>query len=160
VIVLSFVVIAVPIKLRLNHVLVYSQPVFEGTCSHISLGKHSQITFLRTFGSRRPPTAVVACVAQMSSWVGPSGSRLSAFVWGAYISFLCQRKDHKHKITKSTYYPSPISNFPSLCYSPLLCVLTPCNCIFTLAFLWKIFINTLLFYFILTNKPSTRWRHR
>jgi hypothetical protein len=56
VIVLSFVVIAVPVKLRLNHALVYSQSDFEGTCSHISLGKHSQITFLRTFGSRRPPT--------------------------------------------------------------------------------------------------------
>jgi hypothetical protein len=55
-IVLSFVMIAVPVKLRLNHVLVYSQSVFEGTCSHISLGRHSQITFLRTFGSRRPPT--------------------------------------------------------------------------------------------------------
>jgi hypothetical protein len=49
-------VITVPVKLRLNHVLVYSQSDFEGTCSHISLGKHSQITFLRTFGSRRPPT--------------------------------------------------------------------------------------------------------
>jgi hypothetical protein len=28
----------------------------EDTCSHISLGKHCQIMFLRTFGSRRPPT--------------------------------------------------------------------------------------------------------
>jgi hypothetical protein len=41
VIVLSFVVIAVPVKLRLNHALVYSQSNFEGTCSHLSLGKHS-----------------------------------------------------------------------------------------------------------------------
>jgi hypothetical protein len=56
VIVLSFVVIAVPVKLRLDHVLVYSQSDFEGTCSYISLGKHSQITFLRTFRSGRPPT--------------------------------------------------------------------------------------------------------
>jgi hypothetical protein len=30
--------------------------VFEGTCSCIILQKHCQITFLRTFGSRRPPT--------------------------------------------------------------------------------------------------------
>jgi hypothetical protein len=59
VIVLSFVVIAVPVKLRLNHALVYSQSGFEGTCSHISLGKHGQITFLRTFGSRRPPTIAI-----------------------------------------------------------------------------------------------------
>jgi hypothetical protein len=28
----------------------------EDTCSHISLGKYCQIMFLRTFGSRRPPT--------------------------------------------------------------------------------------------------------
>jgi hypothetical protein len=28
----------------------------EGTCSWITLQKHCQITFLRTFGSRRPPT--------------------------------------------------------------------------------------------------------
>ena len=28
----------------------------EGTCSHNPLGKHCQIMFLRTFGSRRPPT--------------------------------------------------------------------------------------------------------
>jgi hypothetical protein len=63
VIVLSFVVIVVPVKLRLNHVLVCSQSVFEGTCSHISLGKHSQITFLRTFGSRRPPTGRVSTTA-------------------------------------------------------------------------------------------------
>jgi hypothetical protein len=62
VIVLSFVVIAVPVKLRLNHVLVYSQSDFEGTCSHISLRKHSQITFLRTFGSRRPPTMSIGDV--------------------------------------------------------------------------------------------------
>jgi hypothetical protein len=53
-------VIAVPVKLHLNHALVYSQSDFEGTCSHISLGKHSQIMFLRTFGSRRPPTGL-AC---------------------------------------------------------------------------------------------------
>jgi hypothetical protein len=52
-------VIVVPVKLRLNHVLVYSQSDFDGTCSHISLGKHSQITFLRTFGSRRPPTVTI-----------------------------------------------------------------------------------------------------
>jgi hypothetical protein len=51
--------IAVPVKLRLSHVLVYLQSVFEGTCSHISLGRHSQITFLRTFGSRRPPTVIL-----------------------------------------------------------------------------------------------------
>jgi hypothetical protein len=56
VIVLFFVVIAVPVKLRLNHAFVYSQLDFEGTCSHISFGEHSQITFSRTFGSRRPPT--------------------------------------------------------------------------------------------------------
>jgi hypothetical protein len=30
--------------------------VSEGTCSCIVLQKHCQITFLRTFGSRRPPT--------------------------------------------------------------------------------------------------------
>jgi hypothetical protein len=29
----------------------------EGACSGITLQKHCQITFLRTFGSRRPPTA-------------------------------------------------------------------------------------------------------
>jgi hypothetical protein len=29
----------------------------EGTCSCITLQKHCQITFLRTFGSRRPPTS-------------------------------------------------------------------------------------------------------
>ena len=28
----------------------------ENTCSYNSLGKHCQIMFLRTFGSRRPPT--------------------------------------------------------------------------------------------------------
>jgi hypothetical protein len=59
VIVLSFVVIAVPVKLRPNHAFVYSQLDFEGTCSHISFGEHSQITFLRTFGSRRPPTLII-----------------------------------------------------------------------------------------------------
>jgi hypothetical protein len=32
----------------------------EDTCSHISLGKHCQIMFLRTFGSQRPPTAMMA----------------------------------------------------------------------------------------------------
>jgi hypothetical protein len=47
---------SVPLKLRLDHTLVYSWPDFEDTCSHISLGKHCQIMFLRTFGSRRPPT--------------------------------------------------------------------------------------------------------
>jgi hypothetical protein len=31
-------------------------PDSEDTYSHISLGKHCQIMFLRTFGSRRPPT--------------------------------------------------------------------------------------------------------
>jgi hypothetical protein len=64
VIVLSFIVIVVPVKLRLNHAFVYSQPGFEGTCSHISLGKHSQITFLRTFGSRRPPTEAISAFCQ------------------------------------------------------------------------------------------------
>jgi hypothetical protein len=37
VIVLSFVVIAGSVKLRLNHAFVYSQLDFEGTCSHIFL---------------------------------------------------------------------------------------------------------------------------
>jgi hypothetical protein len=45
VIVLSFVVIVVPVKLRPNHALVYSQSDFEGTCSHISLGKQSNYVF-------------------------------------------------------------------------------------------------------------------
>ena len=30
----------------------------EGTCSCITLQKHCQITFLRTFGSRRPPAFI------------------------------------------------------------------------------------------------------
>ena len=30
----------------------------ENTCSHNPLGKHCQIMFLRTFGSRRPPTYI------------------------------------------------------------------------------------------------------
>ena len=47
---------SVPLKLRLDHTLVYSWPDSEDSCSHISLGKHCQIMFLRTFGSRRPPT--------------------------------------------------------------------------------------------------------
>jgi hypothetical protein len=45
VIVLSFAVIAIPVKLRLNHALVYSQSDFEGICSHISLGKQSNYIF-------------------------------------------------------------------------------------------------------------------
>jgi hypothetical protein len=73
--------IVVPVKLRLNHVLVYSQSDFEGTCSHISLGKHSQITFLRTFGSRRPPTGAfrdklrVSMVPRGQSYRKPYDSR-------------------------------------------------------------------------------------
>jgi hypothetical protein len=47
---------SVLLKLRLDHTLVYSWPDSEDTCSRISLGKHCQIMFLRTFGSRRPPT--------------------------------------------------------------------------------------------------------
>jgi hypothetical protein len=54
VIVLSFVVITVSVKLRLNHALVYSQSNFEGTCSHLSLGKHSQITFFRPSEAEGP----------------------------------------------------------------------------------------------------------
>ena len=46
---------SISVKLRLDHALVYPQPDSEDTCSHISLGKHCQIMFLRTFGSRRPP---------------------------------------------------------------------------------------------------------
>jgi hypothetical protein len=38
-------VIAVPVKLRLNHAFVYSQLDFEGTCPHISFGKHSHYVF-------------------------------------------------------------------------------------------------------------------
>jgi hypothetical protein len=34
----------------------YNDPDSEGSCSRITLQKHCQITFLRTFGSRRPPT--------------------------------------------------------------------------------------------------------
>jgi hypothetical protein len=34
-------------------------PDFEDACSHISLGKHCQIMFLRTFGSQRPPTTYI-----------------------------------------------------------------------------------------------------
>jgi hypothetical protein len=47
---------SVLLKPRLDHTLVYSWPNSEDTCSHISLGKHCQIMFLRTFGSRRPLT--------------------------------------------------------------------------------------------------------
>jgi hypothetical protein len=50
---------SIPLKLRLDHTLVYSWPDSEDTCSHISLGKHCQIMFLRTFGSRRPPTRLI-----------------------------------------------------------------------------------------------------
>jgi hypothetical protein len=50
---------SVLLKLRLDHTLVYSWPDSEDTCSHISLGKHCQIMFLRTFGSRRPPTFII-----------------------------------------------------------------------------------------------------
>jgi hypothetical protein len=64
-------VIAVPVKLRLNHVLVYSQSDFEGTYSHISLGKHSQITFLRTFGSRRPPTGIISGIVLITYFLLP-----------------------------------------------------------------------------------------
>jgi hypothetical protein len=46
----------VSLRLRPDHALVYSWPDSEDTCSHISRGKHCQIMFLRTFGSRRPPT--------------------------------------------------------------------------------------------------------
>jgi hypothetical protein len=45
-------------RLRPDHALVYSWPNSEDTCSYISLGKHCQIMFLRTFGSRRPPTCI------------------------------------------------------------------------------------------------------
>jgi hypothetical protein len=38
-------VIAGSVKLRLNHAFVYSQLDFEGTCSHISFGEHSQLRF-------------------------------------------------------------------------------------------------------------------
>jgi hypothetical protein len=48
----------VSLRLRPDHTLVYSWPDFEDTCSHISLGKHCQIMFLRTFWSRRPPTPI------------------------------------------------------------------------------------------------------
>jgi hypothetical protein len=50
---------SVLLKLRLDHTLVYPWPDSEDTCSHISLGKHCQIMFLRTFGSRRPPTVKI-----------------------------------------------------------------------------------------------------
>jgi hypothetical protein len=48
-------------QLRLKHALIYSRPdsegaCSEGACSHFTLGKHCQTVFLRTFGSRRPPT--------------------------------------------------------------------------------------------------------
>jgi hypothetical protein len=46
----------VSFKLHPNCALVYSWSNSEDTCSHISLGKQCQIMFLRTFGSRRPPT--------------------------------------------------------------------------------------------------------
>jgi hypothetical protein len=42
-----------------NRAFVYPQSNLEGTCLHISLGKHCQIMFLRTFGSRRPPTTTM-----------------------------------------------------------------------------------------------------
>jgi hypothetical protein len=71
VIVLFFVVIVVPVKLRLNHAFVYSQLDFEGTCSHISFGEYSQITFLRTFESRRPPTPGLPTVPSFLSDPGP-----------------------------------------------------------------------------------------
>jgi hypothetical protein len=48
--------LSIPVKLRLNHALVYPQPDSKDTCSHVSLGKYCQIMFLRTFRSRRPPT--------------------------------------------------------------------------------------------------------
>ena len=52
----------IPVKLRLNHALVYPQhdsesACSEGACSHITLGKYYQTLLLRTFGSRRPPTS-------------------------------------------------------------------------------------------------------
>jgi hypothetical protein len=46
----------VSFRLRPDCALVYSWSDSEDTCSHISLGKQCQIMFLRTFGSRRPPT--------------------------------------------------------------------------------------------------------
>jgi hypothetical protein len=48
--------LSTPVKLRLNHALVHPQPDSEDTCSHVSLRKYCQIMFLRSFGSRRPPT--------------------------------------------------------------------------------------------------------
>jgi hypothetical protein len=48
--------LSTPVKLHLNHALVHPQPDSEDTCSHVSLGKYCQIMFLRSFGSRRPPT--------------------------------------------------------------------------------------------------------
>ena len=41
----------------------------EDTCSHISLGKHCQIMFLRTFGSRRPPTPRMHPLGKISKQV-------------------------------------------------------------------------------------------
>jgi hypothetical protein len=61
--------LSIPAKLRLNHALVYPQPDSEDTCSHVSLGKHCQIMFLRTFGSRRPPTAHIISLTSPCSWL-------------------------------------------------------------------------------------------
>jgi hypothetical protein len=37
-------------------ILLYTRDPIPKVPAHISLGKHCQIMFLRTFGSRRPPT--------------------------------------------------------------------------------------------------------
>jgi hypothetical protein len=85
VIVLSFIVIAVPVRLHLNHALVYSQSDFKG--SHISLGKHSRITFLRTFGSRRPPTST-------------NESRILSFSKASFLSLITSDRRLPRAITQ------------------------------------------------------------
>jgi hypothetical protein len=60
--------LSTPVKLCLDHALVHPQPDSEDTCSHVSLGKYCQIMFLRTFGSRRPPTLPFWKHIKISIW--------------------------------------------------------------------------------------------
>jgi hypothetical protein len=112
-----FVVIAVPIKLRLNHVLVYSQSNFEGTCSHISFGKHSQITFLRTFGSRRPPTLSYERMwAHSCCLTPPHRSRTGTAGWGAWRMMWQVRERSKSSSPSQLWVAGPLSPYNVIIY--------------------------------------------
>jgi hypothetical protein len=77
-IVLSFVMTAFHSSFVLNMPLIYSRPdsegaCSEGACSHFTLGKHCQTVFLRTFGSRRPPTVGKPCDTLITTPIASQG---------------------------------------------------------------------------------------